>query len=103
MSKPSEEEIRDVISRVVDPEVGIGIVDLGLIYKIDLLNWPKIYIQMTMTTPACPLTSVIKENIHEELHANFSEVKSIEIDVTYDPPWNPENMSEGAKKRLGWK
>lgn len=100
----TKKEIMDKLSSVRDPEIGINIVDMGLIYEVDLKKkekgkTQKAYIKMTFTTPACPLINVILNQIKEKLE----ELKDldVEISVVFDPLWNPDMMSEKAKMKLG--
>ena len=92
------------LSKVMDPELGMSIVDLGLIYSIDIRKKAgqgpqKVFIRMTFTTPACPLMNEILNEVKERL----DELKDLDIEltVTFDPPWTPERLSEKAKIRLG--
>ena len=92
--------ILEKLAPIQDPEIGIGIVDLGLIYNIEVNDGKDVKIVMTLTTPACPygpeLLTVIDKEIRD-MGAN-----KIDIELVWDPPWNPEEMaSEEAKDRLG--
>ncbi len=92
--------ILERLAPIQDPEIGIGIVDLGLIYNIEVNDGKDVKIVMTLTTPACPygpeLLTVIDKEIRD-MGAN-----KIDIELVWDPPWNPEEMaSEYAKDRLG--
>jgi metal-sulfur cluster biosynthetic enzyme len=96
-----EETIREILKKVVDPEIGVNIVDLGLVYQVQIR--PKeIYIQLTMTSPACPLYGVITRDMDKELRKSFPDLGEMTIELVWDPPWSPELMSEAAKKQLGW-
>ena len=96
-----EETIREILKKVVDPEIGVNIVDLGLVYQVQIR--PKeIYIQLTMTSPACPLYGVITRDMDKELRKSFPDLGEMTIELVWDPPWSPKLMSEAAKKQLGW-
>lgn len=99
----TKENIRKVLKQVKDPEIDVDIVNLGLIYDIDTkgkrMKGNRPYIKMTLTTPACPLGSVILNEIEEKLTEAFGVEP--EIDVVFDPPWNPGRMSNEAKNKLG--
>ncbi|HBY06511.1 MAG TPA: hydroxylase [Chloroflexi bacterium] len=97
----TEEQIRDALKAVVDPEIGVNIVDLGLIYKV-ALNPGKVYIQLTMTSPACPLHNLISRDMEKVLHQTFPDLGSLTIELVWEPLWSPEMMSETAKNQLGW-
>jgi len=101
----SKKEIEEKLSKVMDPELGLNIVEMGLIYSIDIKRkqkgkMQKVFIKMTFTTPACPLMNEILEQIKNELDA-FKDL-DIELNVAFDPPWSPERMSKKAKLRLGF-
>jgi len=99
--KLTEKTIKDKLTEVMDPEINISIVDLGLIYGIDLDKTGKVKITMTLTTPGCPLISLIEEEIKNKLKELKILDKNIEIKVTFDPPWSMEKMSRKGKKQLG--
>lgn len=100
----TKQEILDKLNEVKDPELGISIVDLGLIYEIEIKekvpDKPQdISIKMTFTTPACPMMNYMLQQIKERLE----EIKDvdIEINIVFDPPWTPERMSKKARIKLG--
>jgi len=95
------EQILESLKAVLDPEVGVNIVDLGLIYKVDMKP-EEVYIQLTMTSPACPLHGVITRDMDKALRETFPDLGPMTIELVWDPPWSPELMSEVAKKQLGW-
>lgn len=97
----TEGDIRETLRQILDPEIGINIVDLGLIYAVEIKP-EEIYIQLTMTTPACPLHGLITRNIEQVLRQTFPDLGPITIDLVWDPPWTPEMMSDAAKSQLGW-
>lgn len=95
------EQIRDALRKVVDPEVGANIVDLGLVYRIEL-NGRRLLVEMTMTSPACPMGDLIVDDAHAELDRVLPADVSVNIQVVWEPPWNPSMMSEQCRLRLGW-
>lgn len=95
------EQIRDTLKQVLDPEIGVNIVDLGLVYNIEVRP-EEVYIQLTMTTPACPLHGVITRDIDKVLRQTFPDLGPMTIELVWEPSWTPEMMSDAAKKRLGW-
>ena len=97
----NEETITETLKSVFDPEVGVNIVDLGLIYQVEIRP-EEIYIQLTMTSPACPLHGVITRNIDKALREKFLDLGEMTIELVWDPPWSPELMSSAAKQQLGW-
>jgi len=98
-SKVTEEKILEVLSEVYDPEIPIDIVNLGLIYGIDIEEG-KVLISMTMTAPGCPASAQIageSKLVVEEIPG----VDSVDIDIVWDPPWDPSKMSEEAQQSMG--
>lgn len=84
---------------VFDPELGINVVDLGLIYDLQISNG-NIYILMTLTTPGCPLHDSIVGGVKRALE-NIDGIRDVKVEVTWNPPWTPERMSEEALRQLG--
>lgn len=101
LTSPREIAVREALQKVIDPEIGESIVDVGLIYGIELQD-AAISIRMTMTSPACPMGEMILDEVHAELVHAFPEAE-IDIEMVWEPPWNPDMISPEAKARLGWK
>lgn len=99
---PTEEEMREAMrSGVYDPEIGINVIDLGLIYGIRTEDH-RVVIDMTLTTPACPLGPMIKSQASSVLTGTFPAVEDVEVNLVWDPPWDPHtHCSEEAKAELG--
>lgn len=95
------EAVRTLLRQVVDPEVGINIVDLGLIYRIDL-SPGRLAIAMTMTSPACPMGDMIIDDAYAALAVGLPPDSATEISLVWEPPWDPSMMSPRAKLELGW-
>ena len=98
---PTEAAVRDALRTVLDPEVGIDIVELGLVYRVATTPG-TVRVDMTMTTPACPSGPQLRDQAAQALRAALSGAPSIEVRLVWDPPWNPAMMSPAAKRRLGW-
>jgi len=92
--------VKKKLEEVLDPELNISIVDLGLVYNIKVEK-ATVKILMTLTTIGCPLISMIEDEIKNKLKELGLKEKNITIDLTFDPPWNMEKMSEKAKALLG--
>lgn len=92
--------IKDALRAVIDPELGFNIVDLGLIYAVDVADGGAVRITMSTTTPGCPATSYLKQGTSECAGA-VPGVECVEVQLTYDPRWSPEMMSAEAKARFG--
>jgi metal-sulfur cluster biosynthetic enzyme len=86
---------------VVDPEVGVNIVDLGLIYDVQV-SPAKLHIAMTMTSPACPMGDMIIEDAETALAAAWPKAPPASIELVWNPPWEPSMMSDKARDNLGW-
>ena len=98
---PSEDELRDALRSVIDPEVGMNVVDLGLIYGIEI-SPQRVHVRMTMTTPACPMGSYITDQAREAIRAAVPGASDIDVELVWDPPWDSHMMSEQAKQHFGW-
>ncbi len=94
------EDILTALKAVIDPELGINIVDLGLVYHATR-NATGIDIELTMTTPACPLGEMMTEEIKLVLRAGFPDLPDVRVNIVWDPPWTPEMMSEESRRHLG--
>lgn len=93
-------DISAALKAVIDPEVGINIVDLGLIYQIEV-DQRRIVVIMTMTTPSCPMAPMLVGEV-EDVLAALAPNHSREVQLVWDPPWSPSQMSAEAKQTLGW-
>ena len=100
-SMPAEEALRDALRSVDDPEVGMNIVDLGLVYRIDVAP-QRVRVELTMTTPACPLGDLITREVQRAVDAVVPEGTAVDVELVWDPPWRPDMMSDTAKQTFGW-
>jgi metal-sulfur cluster biosynthetic enzyme len=96
----TELEIREALRQVLDPEIGVNIVDLGLVYRIEAEE-TRARIVMTMTSPACPLADYLKELVTSAIREHVPGVTDVEIVVDWEPPWDPGMMSDEARRQLG--
>jgi metal-sulfur cluster biosynthetic enzyme len=92
----------DALRTVDDPEAGMNIVDLGLVYGVDA-NPPKATVRMTMTSPACPMGDYLSDAVRDALRGRFPELAEISVEIVWEPPWTPERMSETARGFFNWK
>lgn len=99
----TEKKVKEKLNEVLDPELGISIIDLGLVYeiKINTTDSPTVSILMTLTTMGCPLFDVIEEDIYLKLSDLNLTRQQIKIDMTFDPPWDMERMTKRGKAVLG--
>src|SRR5690625_7976510 len=100
MDEMLKENLMGALENVIDPELGIDIVNLGLIYDVDLDSDGLCTVTMTLTSMGCPLAGHIEMDIRRAL-ADIPEVKEIEVNIVWDPPWGKEKMSRYAKIALG--
>ncbi len=94
----NEDNITEALKNIIDPELPVSIVDLGLIYNIETVD-NNINIKMTLTTPGCSMGSAISRQIENTLYALGA--KNVIVEILWDPPWNPNMMSDEAKAKLG--
>jgi metal-sulfur cluster biosynthetic enzyme len=95
-----DDDILATLKSVIDPELGINIVDLGLVYAA-VRTATGINIELTMTTPACPLGEMMSEEIKLVLRDRFPDLPDVRVDIVWDPPWSPDLMSEESRRQLG--
>ncbi|MFK2825828.1 metal-sulfur cluster assembly factor [Bacillus sp. B190/17] len=100
MDQDLKENILGALEQVIDPELGIDIVNLGLVYDVDMDEEGKTKVTMTLTSMGCPLAGVIVDQVRAAL-ADIPEVKEVEVDIVWNPPWSRDKMSRYAKIALG--
>jgi len=105
MLTPTQELVFVRLKTLLDPELGVNLVDLGLIYDVEIENpasMTRIYVKMTLTSPGCPLASVFEPMIRDALHDLVIDAdEDITVELTFDPPWTPDMMDEGVRLELG--
>ena len=99
---PDDEAVREALRGVDDPEAGMNIVELGLIYGITLTPG-AVSVEMTMTTAACPMSDMIVDQAREAVQAIMPAGTHVDIQLVWDPPWTPDKMSGVAREFFGWK
>ncbi|MEN8769511.1 MAG: SUF system Fe-S cluster assembly protein [Candidatus Arcticimaribacter sp.] len=95
------EKIVKVLKTIFDPEIPVNIYELGLIYDVFVNEDQEVKILMTLTTPNCPVAETLPVEVEEKVKS-LNEVKDAEVEITFDPPWTQELMSEEAKLELGF-
>ena len=103
-SSPSEALKSDVIAAIrecYDPEIPVNIYDLGLIYDVQVSETSKVDLVMTLTSPHCPVAEILPAQVKSRVEL-VDGVDEVDLELTWDPPWSPENMSEAAKLELGF-
>ena len=94
------ERIIEALKTVYDPEIPVNIYELGLIYKVDVEDDNSVRIEMTLTSPGCPVAGTLPGEVEEKVRA-VEGVAGAEVEVVWDPPWNPSMMTEEAQLELG--
>ncbi|WP_205697498.1 metal-sulfur cluster assembly factor [Conexibacter sp. SYSU D00693] len=97
---PNVDEVEEALTNVIDPELGLDFVELGLIYGIEV-DGGDVHVTFTLTSPGCPIGPQVSEQI-EEFVSELDGVESVESSMTFAPPWTPDRMSEDAKFALGY-
>jgi metal-sulfur cluster biosynthetic enzyme len=97
---PTPEEVEDALTNVIDPELGLDFVELGLIYGVEVAEG-EVHVTFTLTSPGCPIGPQVTEQI-DEFVSELDGVQSVESTMTFTPPWTPDRMSEDAKFALGF-
>ena len=97
---PTVDEVEDALTNVIDPELGLDFVSLGLVYDVEIENG-EVFITFTLTTPACPIGPQVTEQMREFV-GELDGVEKVHPKMVFDPPWSPEMMTEDAKFALGF-
>jgi metal-sulfur cluster biosynthetic enzyme len=97
---PAVEEVEEALTNVIDPELGLDFVELGLIYEIEI-DGGRVHVTYTLTTPACPIGPQVSAQI-EEFVSELEGVEEVTSSMVFQPPWTPDKMSEDAKFALGY-
>jgi metal-sulfur cluster biosynthetic enzyme len=100
---PTQDEVRDALRTVEDPELHLGIIDLGLVYGIDVTGDENenVKVTMTLTSPMCPVGPMFRQSVLDKVDS-LPGVRSTKVDITFDPPWDPREMaSDDVKTMLG--
>lgn len=94
------EQVIEALRTVYDPEIPVNIFELGLIYKVDIEDDNKVRVDMTLTSPNCPVAEILPEEVRQKVYA-VDGVTDAEVDVVWEPPWHPGMMTEEAQLELG--
>ncbi|HEU4979155.1 MAG TPA: metal-sulfur cluster assembly factor [Solirubrobacteraceae bacterium] len=97
---PTVEDVEDALTNVIDPELGLDFVELGLIYGVEV-DGGHVHVTFTLTSPGCPIGPQVSEQI-EEFVGELDGVESVDSSMVFQPPWTPDKMSEDAKFALGF-
>jgi metal-sulfur cluster biosynthetic enzyme len=100
MDTVTKDDVFEALHQVEDPELGMDVVDLGLVYDVEV-EGPKVKVLHTLTSMGCPAGAMIQEDI-QRVAAELPGVEDVEVELTFDPPWTPDKMSDDAKFILGF-
>ena len=96
----SKDDVVEALRQVEDPELGMDIVELGLLYDVEV-EGPRVKVIHTLTSMGCPVGPMIQQNVDEVVRA-LPGVETVDVELTFDPPWTPDKMSDDAKFILGF-
>jgi metal-sulfur cluster biosynthetic enzyme len=97
---PTRDDVLEALRGVEDPELGMDIVELGLVYDVEVVG-PRVKVLYSLTSMGCPAGPLIQQNVEETVSA-MPEVEDVQTELTWDPPWTPDKMSDDAKFILGF-
>ena len=97
---PSVDEVEEALANVIDPELGLDFVELGLVYGIEV-DGPEVHVTFTLTSPGCPIGPQVSDQMKEYV-GELEGVEQVHPHMTFNPPWTPDRMSEDAKFALGY-
>ena len=100
MAVPDHDEVMMAIATVLDPEAGMNVVDLGLVYGV-VVDADRVVVTMTMTTPSCPVGDYLADAVRDAILDAHPQC-AVTVEVTFDPPWTPDRMSDAARAKFGW-
>ena len=98
---PDDDAVREALREVEDPEAGMNIVDLGLVYMVEV-GENSVHVEMTMTTAACPMADMIIDQARRMITAITPPETAIDVELVWDPPWSPDKMTGIARDHFGW-
>jgi metal-sulfur cluster biosynthetic enzyme len=96
----TEEAVMQALRDVYDPEIGVNVVDLGLVYRLDVVG-DNVDVDLSMTTPGCPATGMIVETAEMAIR-QIPGVNQVHVELVWDPPWTPDRMADDVKRALGF-
>ena len=101
IKKIIEDKVLEVLKSCYDPEIPVNIYELGLIYEIRVDDKNDVLVRMTLTSPSCPVAETLPPEVEQKIR-DIPEVNSAKVEITFDPPWTQDMMSEAAKLELGF-
>ena len=100
MNTALRDQVIEVVKTIFDPEIPVNIYEMGLVYEVNVDDAANVHVLMTLTSPMCPVAESLPPEVEEKVAA-IDAVHSANVEITWDPPWDPEMMSEAAKLELG--
>jgi metal-sulfur cluster biosynthetic enzyme len=100
MADSIQEQVKGALRWVIDPELGINIVDMGLVYDIEVRG-DAVQVSMTMTSPVCPMGAYLVSEAEATIRRLVPEVRSVAVELVWDPPWEPSRIAVAARRQLG--
>jgi metal-sulfur cluster biosynthetic enzyme len=100
-SMPDDDAVREALRQVDDPEAGMNIVDLGLVYGVEVSD-AAVRVDLTMTTAACPMADMIVDQARDVIKAIVPSDTAVDVRLVWDPPWTPDKMTGIAREHFGW-
>ncbi len=97
----TEEQVLDILKEIVDPEIGVNVVDLGLVYGVDFPQPDEVMVRMTLTAPGCPLHDTISRSAEMAVQT-LPGVKEVHVKIVWDPPWTPDKLTDEGRRLLGF-
>lgn len=97
----ADDMVREALREVIDPELGENLVDLGLVYRVEI-DGARVAVDLTLTTPACPLHASLHAATERAIRLMVPGVEDVEVQIVFEPRWTPDRMSDAAKRRLGF-
>lgn len=98
---PRTARVVEALRSVLDPELGVSVVDLGLVYGI-AIDGDRVRVSLTMTSPACPMAELVVRDAEEAVRRSVPEVPEVAVLLVWEPAWDPTRMSDAARRQLGW-
>jgi metal-sulfur cluster biosynthetic enzyme len=95
----TEHDVREALREVIDPEIGVNIVDLGLVYRV-AVDHGDVLVTMTMTSPACPLRDYLQDLVESTVTARLPSARRVAVEIVTEPPWTEDMMSDAARRQL---
>ena len=93
-------KVREVVKKIYDPEIPVNIYELGLIYKIEVDEKNKVNVDMTLTSPNCPVAESLPNEVKNNIMKEIDEISEVNLNLVWEPPWDKDKMSEAAKLEL---